>query len=111
MCQTSTTLYNAVRLAGLEIVERRIHSIAPSYIKHGMDAAVAWPYTDFKFRNDSASPVIVKAEVQKWRVRVWILGKEGVSEMAFSDDVRQELARVIPSARCCRVSELSAFMI
>ena len=29
--------------------------------------------------------------------------------MAFSDDVRQELARVIPSARCCRVSELSAF--
>jgi vancomycin resistance protein YoaR len=77
VCQTSTTLYNAVRLAGLEIVERRIHSIAPSYIKHGMDAAVAWPYTDFKFRNDSASPVIVKAEVQKWRVRVWILGKEG----------------------------------
>ena len=77
VCQTSTTLYNAVRLAGLEIVERRIHSIAPSYIKHGMDAAVAWPYTDFRFRNDSASPVIVKAEVQKWRVRVWILGKEG----------------------------------
>ena len=77
VCQTSTTLYNAVRLAGLEIVERRIHSIAPSYIKHGMDAAVAWPYTDFKFRNDSPLPVIVKAEIQKWRVRVWILGKEG----------------------------------
>ena len=77
VCQTSTTLYNAVRLAGLEIVERRIHSIAPSYIKHGMDAAVAWPYTDFKFRNDSDWPVIVKAEVQKWRVRVWILGREG----------------------------------
>ncbi|NMB00402.1 MAG: DNA-binding protein WhiA [Firmicutes bacterium] len=29
--------------------------------------------------------------------------------MAFSDDTRQELARVIPSARCCRVAELSAF--
>ena len=29
--------------------------------------------------------------------------------MAFSDDVRHELARVIPSARCCRVAELSAF--
>lgn len=77
VCQTSTTLYNAVRLAGLEIVERRIHSIAPSYIKHGMDAAVAWPYTDFKFRNNSEWPVIVKAEIQKWRVRVWILGREG----------------------------------
>ena len=29
--------------------------------------------------------------------------------MTFSDDVRHELARVIPGARCCRVAELSAF--
>jgi len=77
VCQSSTTLYNAVRQAELEIVERRIHSVAPSYIKHGLDATVAWPHTDFKFKNNSSTPVIVKAEVQKWRVRVWILGKEG----------------------------------
>lgn len=77
ICQSSTTLYNAVRLAGLEIVERRIHSVAPSYIKHGLDATVAWPHTDFKFKNDSDRPVIVKAEIQGWRVRVWILGKDG----------------------------------
>lgn len=77
ICQSSTTLYNAAREAQLEIVERRIHSIAPSYIKHGLDATVAWPHTDFKFKNDSSTPVIVKAEIQKWRVRVWILGKKG----------------------------------
>ena len=77
ICQSSTTLYNAVRLAGLEIVERRIHSVAPSYIKHGLDATVAWPHTDFKFKNDSDRPVIVKAEIRGWRVRVWILGKDG----------------------------------
>lgn len=79
ICQTSSTLYNAVHQAGLEIVERRIHSIAPSYIQHGKDAAVAWPHTDFKFSNSSTTPVIVKAEVQKWRVRVWILGEKGGS--------------------------------
>lgn len=77
ICQSSTTLYNAAREAGLEIVERRIHSIAPSYIKHGLDATVAWPHTDFKFKNNSEYPVIVKAEIQKWRVRIWILGKKG----------------------------------
>jgi len=77
ICQTSSTLYNAVRQAGLEIVERRIHSIAPSYIQHGRDAAVAWPHTDFKFLNSSKTPVIVKAEIQQWRVQVWILGEEG----------------------------------
>jgi len=80
ICQTSTTLYNAVREAKMEIVERRIHSVAPSYIKHGLDATVAWPYTDFKFRNDSDTPIIVKAEIQGWRVRVWILGKDGGGE-------------------------------
>lgn len=78
ICQSSTTLYNSVREAGLQIVERRIHSIAPSYIKHGLDATVAWPHTDFKFRNNRNTPVIIKAEIQKWRVRVWVLGeKEG----------------------------------
>ena len=75
ICQSSTTLYNAVRQADLEIVERRIHSIAPSYIKHGLDATVAWPYTDFKFKNNTDAPVIIKAEIQKWRVRVWVLGR------------------------------------
>lgn len=76
ICQTSTTLYNAVRAAGLEVVERRIHSIAPSYIQHGRDATVAWPHTDFKFRNNTEHPIIVKAGIQGWRVRVWIVGRE-----------------------------------
>lgn len=76
ICQTSTTLYNAVRRAELEIVERRMHSIAPSYIRHGMDATVAWPHTDFKFRNNSEYPIIVKGEIQGWRVRVWIVGRK-----------------------------------
>ena len=31
--------------------------------------------------------------------------------MSFSDDVRNELARVIPRASCCRIAELNAFMI
>ncbi len=76
ICQTSSTLYNAVRLGDFEIVERRIHSIAPSYIRRGMDATVAWPHTDFKFRNDSEYPIIVKGELQGWRVRVWIVGRD-----------------------------------
>ncbi len=76
VCQTSSTLYNAVNRASLEIVERRIHSIAPSYIQHGKDATVAWPHTDFKFRNSRETPIIVKGEIQRWRVRVWVVGME-----------------------------------
>ena len=56
VCQTSSTLYNAVREADLEIVERRIHSIAPSYIQHGRDATVAWPHTDSNLRTICRHP-------------------------------------------------------
>lgn len=76
ICQVSTTLYNAVNRSGLETVQRRIHSISPSYIQHGMDATVAWPHTDYKFRNNKDFPIIVKGEIQGWRVRVWIVGRE-----------------------------------
>ncbi len=76
ICQTSSTLYNAVVRAGLEIVERRIHSLAPSYIQHGKDATVAWPHTDFKFKNNTDTPIIVKGAIQGGRVRVWIVGAE-----------------------------------
>lgn len=74
VCQTSSTLYNAVKRADLEIVERKIHSRPPSYIQHGKDAAVAWPYTDFQFRNNRDTPIIVKGGVEGWRARTWILG-------------------------------------
>lgn len=82
VCQISTTLYNAVKRAGLEIVERSIHSLPPSYIRHGDDAAVAWPYTDFKFRNNRSTAIIVKAEPQGWRARVWIVGIDEEEEGA-----------------------------
>ena len=39
VCQTSTTLYNAALLAGLEIVERHRHAWPPKYIAPGRDAA------------------------------------------------------------------------
>ncbi len=72
ICQTSTTLYNAVLRANLMIVERTIHSKAPSYIQHGKDAAVAWPYTDFKFRNTKPYTIMVVGTLDNWRVWVGI---------------------------------------
>jgi vancomycin resistance protein YoaR len=51
VCQTSTTLYNAALLAGLQIIERHAHQFAPSYVPPGRDAAVAYENIDLKFRN------------------------------------------------------------
>ncbi|MDD2629578.1 MAG: VanW family protein [Limnochordia bacterium] len=75
VCQVSSTLYNAVRLAKLEIVERHLHGMSVTYIARGMDATVAWPDVDFKFRNNTTLPVIVSAVVAGGQVRVEIVGK------------------------------------
>ncbi len=57
ICQTSSTLYNAVLLANLEITERTNHSYASSYVPLGQDATVSWGGPDFKFTNDTEYPI------------------------------------------------------
>ena len=59
VCQVSTTLYNAVLKAELEVVERSPHSMVVSYVKPSMDAAIAGDYKDFKFRNDTEVPIYI----------------------------------------------------
>lgn len=61
VCQVSTTLYNAVLRAELEIVERAPHSMVVSYVDVSMDAAIAGDYKDFKFKNNTDAPVYIAA--------------------------------------------------
>lgn len=74
VCQTSTTLYNAALLAGMEIVERNHHRFAPSYVPPGRDAAVAFSGVDLRFRNPYDFPVRVVGEVKGDRLLVSLLG-------------------------------------
>ncbi len=63
VCQTSTTLYNAALLAGLEIVERHRHHWPARYAPLGRDAAVAYSNIDMRFRNNLPAPVRIVAQV------------------------------------------------
>lgn len=59
LCQVSTTLYNAVIRAELEVVERDCHSFPSDYVPLGLDSTVAQGYIDFKFKNTSGHPVYI----------------------------------------------------
>lgn len=61
ICQVSSTLYNCVLLADLEIVYRINHSYASSYVPLGLDATVSWGSIDFEFRNNTNSPIKIEA--------------------------------------------------
>lgn len=64
VCQTSTTLYCAALIAGMEIIERHPHEIAPSYIPAGMDAAVAQELADLRFKNPFPFPVRIQCFIE-----------------------------------------------
>lgn len=73
ICQVSTTLYNSVLQADLEVVERYPHSQPIGYVPPGMDATVA-DTLDFRFRNNSDRLIMIRAsnlggsvDVQIWQ--------------------------------------------
>ncbi len=68
LCQVSTTLFRSVMNAGLPVTARRNHSYRVSYyekdgdgkvIGPGLDATIYEPNLDFKFLNDTATPVLI----------------------------------------------------
>ena len=63
ICQVSSTLYNAVLLANLEIVERTNHSFTTSYVKAGRDATVVYGVKDFQFKNNRNYPIKIEGSV------------------------------------------------
>jgi vancomycin resistance protein VanW len=76
VCQTSSTFYNAALLAGLSVLERHPHTVAPGYVAPGRDAAVAWPGVDLRVRNPWPFPVWVAARVDSVRVSVRVSARD-----------------------------------
>lgn len=76
ICQVSTTLYNAVIRAELEITERHAHSMIVSYVQPSMDAAISGEYKDLKFKNSTEAPIYIEGYTQGGIVYFNVFGKE-----------------------------------
>jgi len=61
MCQISSTLYNSVLIANLEVTERHAHSRRVYYVPQDKDASVAYGGANFKFRNTSGKKIKISA--------------------------------------------------
>lgn len=80
VCQVSTTLFNAVVRAGMEITERWGHSWPSDYVKIGMDAAIDYPAKDFKFKNTSDAPIYLVTHFEDRKLTVEVYGKPALDE-------------------------------
>lgn len=76
VCQGSSTLYNCVLLADLEVTNRACHGASINYLPLGLDAAVNWGTTDFCFRNNWHFPIMIQAETTEGYVKMKILGTD-----------------------------------
>ncbi|WP_130616566.1 VanW family protein [Cohnella abietis] len=79
ICQTSSTLYNAVDRAGLQIVQRYSHSRRVPYVPPGRDATVSWYGPDFVFQNKYNQPILIRAISQGGQVSVIIYASESIN--------------------------------
>jgi len=77
VCQVSSTLYNALLLANLPIVERYNHSVygeATKYVPLGQDAAIFYEFKDLRFKNNSDRMIVIFSKVFRDRLQVSIFG-------------------------------------
>lgn len=74
ICQITTTLYNAVVYANLEITERTNHQFVPSYAGASRDATVVYGAIDFKFKNNRNYPIKILCSVSSGVANFQILG-------------------------------------
>ena len=75
VCQISTTLYNAVVMADLEVVSRQNHSMPVSYIKKGLDATInsVGFIIDFQFRNNTPYDLLIFTWTEKKNIYAKII--------------------------------------
>ncbi|WP_163539990.1 VanW family protein [Gracilibacillus sp. YIM 98692] len=88
ICQVSSTLYNAVDRAGVQIIERYSHSKRVPYVPPGRDATVSWYGPDFTFKNTYNQPLLIRSKTLGGVVTIDI----------YSSDIVNYKPRKVPNA-------------
>ena len=94
ICQISSTLYDAVVYANLEIVERHNHMFLTSYVGAGKDATVVYGRLDFRFKNTRNYPIMIKTSVQSGIAQIDIYGIK--EEKEYEIEISSTILSYIP---------------
>jgi vancomycin resistance protein YoaR len=72
ICQTSSTLFNAIDQLGVTYVEKHHHSVTVGYVPKGRDATVSYGGKDFRFQNTTGVPLLITSVFQKGKLTIEI---------------------------------------
>ena len=93
VCQVSSTLYNAVLKAGLNVKKSSKHSERVGYVKSGFDAMVNYGSSDLVFVNNTKNKVYILASVKNDRIHISIFGED---MNGYEYKLRSEEIDIIP---------------
>lgn len=79
ICQTSSTLYAAMVLAGIPAAQHYLHSLPVDYVPRGLDAAIVEGYKDLTFKNNFDYPVAINAVAKDGTLTISIV-KTGIQQ-------------------------------
>lgn len=96
ICQITTTLYNAVLYANLDITERSNHQFVPSYANASRDATVVYGAIDFKFKNNREYPIKITCSVSNGIANFKIFGLR--TENDYEVEITSRVTGTTPTA-------------
>lgn len=94
ICQVSSTLYNAVLMADLEVVERKNHMMHTQYVEPSLDATVVWGSIDFRFKNNRETPIKIVATVKNGIATTTIYGMKSEKDPII--EIQSVIEKTIP---------------
>ncbi|MDO4633710.1 MAG: VanW family protein [Eubacteriales bacterium] len=94
ICQVSTTLYNALLRAEIEIDERHNHTMSVSYVPTSMDAAIAEGVMDLIFTNNKETPIFISGYAYGGELTFSVWGKETRPEDRYIDFYSETLSTI-----------------
>jgi len=74
VCQTSSTIYAAIKPSELLVTDQRRHGRPVPYLPWGWDATVFYPYLDFKFENNTEYPIRIEMELNDRNLTARVFG-------------------------------------
>lgn len=115
ICQVSSTLYNCVVNAGLEIKNRAQHSLASNYVPMGQDATVSDDRLDFVFRNNTNAELYFETAYYKkknyWYTQFTIYGRPDPEGHTYKleSEIREEIPLPEPTYRPDKKAEYCVY--
>lgn len=100
VCKIASTLYNVTIQCNLPVIERYAHSMPVPYVPYGQDATVSYGNKDFKFKNNTDSPILI-----------WAQGVDNVLYIAFYGTItppkvewHHKMLKVIKAGKIYRIN-------